>query len=84
MDDQQFAKELGQLQGQVGSLEDAFADLRAESRKTIDELRGDIKELTAAVENARGGLKTTLLFGGVAASVGAGIVSLVTYLRGMH
>lgn len=53
-------QEFGRLQGQVETL-----------TTLLKELRDDVKELTAAVENAKGSWKTVLFLGSVSAGLGA-------------
>lgn len=53
-------QDYGELKGEVTAL-----------RREVDEMRNDIKELLAAVENARGGWKTLLLLGGASGLIGA-------------
>lgn len=59
-------KEFGQLQAKVELLQ-----------KSVDEMRADMKELLAAVENARGGWKTLMLLGGASAAFGGFLMKLL-------
>lgn len=59
-------QEFGRLQAQVDHLQ-----------AMVTELRVDMKELLAAVENARGGWKTLLLLGGAGATLGGLLVKLL-------
>ncbi len=64
-------QEFGRLQADVDHLSSA-----------VDELRKDVKELLAVVENARGGWKTLVAIGGVSAAVGSIATKLLLWLHG--
>jgi molybdopterin biosynthesis enzyme len=56
-------QDFGRLEGEVTAL-----------RREVDLMRDDIKELLAAVENAKGGWRVLLAVGGVAGALGALVV----------
>lgn len=64
--DEISAQEFGRLQGQVESL-----------TVLVQELRIEVKEISATLNNARGGWKTTMFFGGIAMSCGALLVKFL-------
>lgn len=68
--------QLGRHDAQIEALE-----------RDIKHLRQDIKEMTATLQQinqtlseAKGGWKTLMLVGGVAATVGAGVAKLVSWI----
>jgi hypothetical protein len=72
-------QDFGRLEGEVASLQREVVLLRTE----IKESRDDIKELLAAVENARGGWRVLLAVGAAAGALGGLAVKGWTLLGGM-
>lgn len=66
------AKEFGALQADVAGL-----------KEQVKELRADVKELIAAIENARGGWKTLATLGAISAAVGATLFKIAAFF-GAH
>jgi molybdopterin biosynthesis enzyme len=65
-------QDFGRVTGEVSAL-----------RRDVDLMRDDIKELLAAVENAKGGWRVLLAVGGVAGALGALVVKGWAFFGGV-
>lgn len=63
-------RDYGRLEGEVHAL-----------RNEVNEMRGDIRTLLAAVENAKGGWRTLLIVGAIAGALGSGLTKVLALWR---
>lgn len=79
MENMSIHHDLGRHDAQIEALQDQVRQLHTDMQK----MNATLSEINTTLSEARGGWRTLMLVGGIAAAVGAGFSKLVTMLGWM-
>lgn len=80
MDDAEFARGLGALEGRMGALEKEVKQLRCDVRKDAEAMAADVTSIRSILDSAGGSWKALLAIGGFIAAVAATLAAIATWL----